>query len=69
MSTREWQIDVYSKAGTKTLADITAWCESTFGPGGRNARYTWRKNWIVKQPNRFYFKQEKHAMLFALRWS
>jgi len=35
------------------------WCNKTFGPPG--------ERWFIGN-DRFYFKQEKDAMLFELKW-
>lgn len=44
--------------GVAPWSDIADWCRNTFGEGKVNA--TW---------DTFYFKSEKHYMLFLLRWS
>ena len=42
------------------------WCEKAFGMGGR--KYKWRQSWTDKVPT-FYFRDERHATLFTLKWS
>ena len=41
------------------VAPALEWCQKTFGPPG--------ERWFVSN-FRFYFLQEKDAMLFELRW-
>lgn len=48
--------------------EIRQWCTASFGPGGRNKRCAWRYGW-TDTTNNYYFKHEKHVMLFMLRWS
>jgi len=45
---------------------IRTWCEQSFGPGGRKQR--WRFGWTGSD-NTFYFRNEKDALLFVLRWT
>lgn len=47
--------------------DVIDWCTEMFGPGGRNKKCTWRFGWA--ENNNFYFKQERDAVAFALRWA
>ena len=41
------------------IAPAVEWCNKTFGPSG--------DRWFISR-HRFYFLQEKDAMLFELRW-
>lgn len=41
------------------IAPAVQWCFKTFGPPG--------KRWFISN-HRFYFSQQKDAMLFELRW-
>lgn len=64
---REWEVTVFPKI--LEAAEIEKWCRDTFGESGRNHKYRWRRNWTVNFPLRFYFKNEKDATVFMLRWS
>jgi hypothetical protein len=53
------------------------WCTTTLGPGGRNKKCRWRYGWTQTSlspgwtqttTDIFYFKSEKDALHFALRW-
>ena len=46
--------------------EIISWCEESFGPGGR--KWRWRFGWM-KEDSTFYFKDERDASIFMLRWS
>lgn len=50
----------------KVNAEIIAWCEQSYGPGGRKHR--WRFGWTDKHST-FYFRSPKDAMMFTLRWA
>jgi hypothetical protein len=58
------------KGGHKDVPhhQINEWCERTFGPGGRSKKLRWRRGWTDKDDT-FYFKSDKDAMLFAMKWS
>lgn len=51
------------------LDEVKNWCAETFGSGGRNKKCRWRYGWIHRQEDYFYFKSEKDALFFVLRWS
>ena len=51
------------------LDDMRKWCTSTFGTGGRNLKYRWRYGWISGISDSFYFRNEKDALFFVLRWA
>ncbi len=51
------------------LDDMRQWCHDTFGPGGRKRQYRWRYGWIERNASLFYFRTEKDALFFTLRWS
>ena len=51
------------------LEEVRNWCTEVFGPGGRNPKYKWRYGWVYRQKDTFYFRNEKDAMFFLLRWS
>ena len=57
------------------LREIIKWCQEKFGRGGRNKKYVWRYGWIAgRRPaiagreDTFYFKFEKDALFFCMRW-
>lgn len=50
------------------LSKVRDWCAEMFGPGGRNKKYRWRYGWTDTKST-FYFKDEKDATLFTIRWS
>lgn len=69
---REWEVlidAVHTGPYFYHIIELETWCEFTFGPGGRNSRYRWRRNWTIPYPARFYFKTEKDATFFMLRWA
>lgn len=51
------QYDVIEVEGN--IAPAIQWCIKTFGPSG--------DRWFISN-NRFYFKNEKDAVWFELRW-
>ena len=55
-----------SEWGGPDHREIQAWCEQTFGPGGRRER--WRFGWTDKNDT-YYFKSGEDASMFVLRWS
>ena len=57
----------------KNYFDAIQWINSNIGPNPdvRDKRYTDDLNWFSRAygaKERFYFKNEKDAILFALRW-
>lgn len=56
--------------------DMQRWCKTTFGQGyKKNFRlneelpYVWWSQTVnTRREIRYYFEQEKHAVLFALKW-
>ena len=46
--------------------EVREWCEQMFGPGGHKGR--WRFGWVHKDDN-YYFRSNKDATMFMLRWS
>ena len=50
----------------KVDEEMRAWCEQSYGPGGRKHR--WRFGW-TNEDSTFYFRSGKDAMMFTLRWS
>ena len=48
--------------------EIVAWCNNSFGPGGRSRKLRWRFGWTDKTDT-YYFKSSKDAMMFTLRWA
>lgn len=51
------------------LREVMNWCTEIFGPGGRNKKCKWRYGWVHRDKDTFYFRQEKDALFFTLRWS
>ena len=51
------------------LRQALKWCEEIFGPSGRNKKYRWRFGWADRYEDYFYFRTEKDALFFLLRWS
>ena len=62
-----WQIMV-TWVGADQLLELEKWCKEMFGDGGRHHRYRWRKGWTSGKIGAFYFKQQKDAMFFLLKW-
>lgn len=56
----------YTPAG---IDEARQWCTETFGLGGRNKHCRWRYGWVYREADYFYFKEEKDALYFVLRWS
>jgi hypothetical protein len=54
------------------LREIIKWCKEKFGRGGRNKKYVWRYGWVTSfgtgREDTFYFKFEKDALFFCMRW-
>lgn len=49
--------------------DVLEWCKEIYGPGGRNKKYKWRYGWLHRHADTFYFRDEKDALFFVLKWS
>lgn len=49
-------------------AKIKEWCEERFGPSGRGKHLRWRFGW-TDRCDTYYFKHQKDATMFMLRWS
>lgn len=62
---REGKPSIYDHA--EELLKMRSWCHDTFGPGGRNKSCRWRYGWTHTR-NYFYFKYEKDALFFCMRW-
>jgi len=55
-----------------TLDDINSimeWCKDNFGFSGTGKNNKWRYGWVQGASDYFYFKSEKDALYFVLRWS
>lgn len=51
------------------LHEILRWATSNFGEKGRDKKCIWRYGWISnKNVDTFYFKYEKDAFFFCMRW-
>lgn len=51
------------------LKNVISWCNEIYGPGGRNKKCKWRYGWLNSAGDTFYFRDEKDAAFFMLRWS
>lgn len=51
------------------VREMRNWCTQTFGAGGRNPKCVWRYGWVIRSSDLFYFKKERDALMFVLRWS
>ena len=51
------------------LHEVLEWCQAIYGPGGRNKKYKWRYGWLARGKDTFYFRNEKDALFFTLRWN
>jgi len=48
--------------------EIVAWCQTTFGEGGNDRRYSWRINNVTR--TRIFLRGgEQQALMFMLRWA
>ena len=54
---------------TDDVRDMRLWCLQVLGEGGRNPKCKWRYGWVERQHTSFYFKKERDALMFVLRWS
>jgi len=50
------------------IHEIIKWCNANFGLGGRNKKCIWRYGWVERHADTFYFKHEKDALFFCMRW-
>jgi len=71
-SKHEFRVHFNSKKSLSSdeIHEIIKWCNSNFGEGGRNAKCIWRYGWFnrTKYTDIFYFKFEKDALFFCMRW-
>ena len=51
------------------ILEVINWCKETYGPGGRNPRCKWRYGWVSRDKDTFYFRNEKDALFFVLKWA
>jgi len=72
-SKHEYRINfgkIVSKPYTpEDLRQALKWCAEVFGPSGRNKKYRWRFGWADREADYLYFRTEKDALFFVLRWS
>lgn len=69
-SKHEYRIDLNPKYTHDELHEMLAWCKENFGEGGRNNKCLWRYGWITKNVKYvLYFRHEKHALFFCMRWT
>ena len=71
-SKHEWQVEFGKIAAPFTNEDLKfaqSWCTEKFGPSGRKAKFRWRYGWVDRVAASFYFRNEKDALMFLLRWS
>lgn len=56
-----------------TVRDMYKWCQATFGEDGRNRKCQWRYGWLKDFDSPltyyFYFRKEKDALFFAMKWA
>lgn len=50
----------------KILAGVQQWMETSFGPGGRNRKYSWRQS--QTQRDHFFVRDQQIVTLFMLKW-
>lgn len=62
------KVPVGNLVNTDLLAAMKDWCFTTFGTSGRNSEHRWRHGWVPGGQDIFYFRNEKDALLFTLRW-
>lgn len=69
-SKHEYQVKVpiNKPLANDDLQEMIHWCTQTFGQGGRNKKSRWRYGWLTRYADTFYFKTERDAMYFVLRW-
>lgn len=68
-SKHEFRVQLEIKPYTHDdLQEVLQWCKDNFGEGGRNKRCIWRYGWVHRYADTFYFKFEKDALLFCMRW-
>ena len=67
-SKHEYRVSLKGLA-TTDLHETRDWCSNILGPGGRNKKCKWRYGWTQHNDDMFYFKTEKDALHFVLRWS
>lgn len=71
-SKHEFVVRVPMNADPVTVEDVhdmRAWCTQMLGDGGRNPKCHWRYGWLDRYYDTFYFKKERDALMFVLRWS
>ena len=60
---------VLTEKSTTDVRNMRDWCSETFGNGGRNPKYRWRYGWLQDYDDVFYFRSERDALYFDLRWA
>lgn len=58
-----------SPVTAENIDEMRQWCTNIFGQGGRNKKCGWRYGWVDRTHNSFYFRTEKDALFFTLRWA
>lgn len=70
MALNNFPYKILVKRDTTDVDDIDLWCKEKFGPGGFQSQ--WDVGFADESPYNYdlfyYFKEEKDAVLFALRW-
>lgn len=61
----EWVVEC---SLTKDGVEARKWCTNTYGPGGRNKKCRWRYGWLKDHVDTYYFRNERDALFFALKW-
>ena len=71
-SKNEFRVTVPCGSTPVTVDDVREmrlWCLQTFGNGGRNPKCQWRYGWVNRDSDTFYFRKERDALFFVLKWS
>jgi len=59
----------FPRMSSNDVHTMRDWCRETFGEGGRNPKCQWRYGWTHHDNDIFYFRTEKDALYFDLRWA
>jgi len=70
-SKHEYQVNmgIRSPYTPEELKETIDWCTEIFGPSGRNKKLRWRYGWTERNEDKFYFRHEKDALFFFLKWA
>jgi len=59
----------FADKSAKDLHTMKDWCKESFGAAGKHDTNRWRYGWFSTEKDVFYFRSEKDALHFALRWA